>query len=342
MTWERWGAAMERALYGPDGFYTSGTGAPGRDFRTSSTASPHFARALLRLAAHVDAALDFPDPFVVVEVAAARGALLRALRTHVSPEAPHLAARLRLVGVDLAPRPEALPDDVEWRDDVTDVRLFDGLLVANEWLDNVPCDVVEQTEAYAAYVEVDEDGNERMAERVEPQDQVWLDRWWPLVDDGERAELGHRRDAAWCQAVAKVDRGLAVCVDYAHDLGGREAGMYGAGTLTGYREGRQVPPRPDGTTDITAHVALDAVAEAGRVAGAKDTTITDQRTALRALGVSGGLPDIALATSDPHAYLRALSGAGEEAELIARGGLGDFGWLVQGVGIDVPAVLRSQ
>jgi SAM-dependent MidA family methyltransferase len=328
---------MERALYGPDGFYTSGNGAPGRDFRTSSTASPHFARALLRLAAHVDAALDFPDPFTVVEVAAARGALLAALREHVHEEAPQLATRLKLVGVDKAPPPDI--ENVTWHHDVSEVLLFDGLLLANEWLDNVPCDVVEMTESYAAYVEVDDDGTERTGDRVEPHDQDWLDRWWPLVDEGERAELGGDRDAKWCQAVAKLDRGLAVCIDYAHDLGQREAGMFAAGTLTGYQQGRQVQPRPDGSTDVTAHVALDSVAAAGTVGGATDTVLTDQRAALKALGVTGGRPDIALASSDPHAYLRALGGAGEEAELIARGGLGDFGWLLQGVGIDVPAVV---
>jgi SAM-dependent MidA family methyltransferase len=329
---------MARALYGPGGFYTSGAGAPGRDFRTSATASPHFARALLRLAAHVDAALDFPDPFTVVEVAAARGALLQALKTYAPVEAPHLTSRLRLVGVDLAPRPEI--DDVTWHHDVRDVTLFDGLLVANEWLDNVPCDVVEQTGAYAAYVEVDEHGDERLGDRVEPADQDWLDTWWPVVDEGERAEVGAPRDAAWCQAAAKVDRGLAVCVDYSHDLARREAGLFARGTLTGFQGGRQVAPRPDGSTDITAHVALDSVAAAGVVAGATDTELTDQRTALRALGVTGERPDVALASSDPQAYLRALGRAGDQAELIARGGLGDFGWLVQSFGSNVPRVLR--
>lgn len=329
---------MERALYGPDGFYTSGTGAPGRDFRTSSTASPHFARALLRLAAHVDAALDFPDPFTVVEIAAAQGALLTALANHASTETPHLAHRLRLVGVDKAPRPDV---PFEWHDDVRDVRLFTGLLIANEWLDNVPCDVVEQTGSYAAYVEVDETGAERIADRVEPADQDWLDAWWPLVDEGERAEIGVARDVAWCQAVAKLDRGVAVCVDYAHDRAEREAGLLGTGTLTGFKEGRQVAPVPDGSCDLTAHVALDAVAAAGVVAGATDTVLTTQRAALRALGVSGGQPDVALARSDPHAYLRALGGAGEEAELIAASGLGRFGWLIQAVGARMPDFLRT-
>jgi SAM-dependent MidA family methyltransferase len=332
---------MERALYGPRGFYTAGTGAPGHDFRTSATASPHFARALLRLAAHVDAALDFPDPFTIVEIAAGRGALLKAIGTYVAHDAPHLTQRLRLVGVDLAPRPDDLDPETAWGGSVIDLNLFTGLLVANEWLDNVPCEVVEQTGSYAAYVEVDESGTERTGERVEPADQDWLDRWWPLVDEGERAEVGATRDARWCQAVAKIDRGVAVCVDYAHDRADREAGLVAQGTLTGYREGRQVPPVPDGSCDITAHVALDAVAAAGTVGGAEDTEILTQRQALKALGVTGARPDVALASSDPHAYLRALGGAGEEAELIARGGLGEFGWLVQAVGVPVPRVLRS-
>ncbi|MFE4626786.1 hypothetical protein ACFROD_27745, partial [Streptomyces mirabilis] len=36
--------------------------------------------------------------------------------------------------------------------------------------------------------------------------------------------------------------------------------------------------------------------------------------------------------------VRALAGAGEAAELTATGGLGDFGWLLQPVGIPNPMV----
>lgn len=58
-------------------------------------------------------------------------------------------------------------------------------------------------------------------------------------------------------------------------------------------------------------------------------------------------PPLALATTDPAAYVRALAGAGQAAELTAPGGLGDFGWLLQPVGFpdrfpDSPdAVLRD-
>jgi hypothetical protein len=66
--------------------------------------------------------------------------------------------------------------------------------------------------------------------------------------------------------------------------------------------------------------------------------VVTQRAALRALGVSGARPALTLATTDPAAYVRALAGAGEAAELTATGGLGDFGWLLQPVGIANPMI----
>jgi SAM-dependent MidA family methyltransferase len=122
--------------------------------------------------------------------------------------------------------------------------------------------------------------------------------------------------------VSALDRGLAVAVDYAHVAEARPP----FGTLTGFREGRETAPVPDGSCDITAHVALDACALPGG-------RVMTQRAALRALGVSGARPPLTLASTDPTAYLRALASAGAAAELTAPGGLGDFGWLLQPVGI---------
>jgi len=334
---------MHDALYADGGFYHRPEGGPGHHFRTSTSATTRFAAALLRLAEHADAALDFPAEFTLVEVAAARGALLAAVADLVTTAAPQLAPRLRLVGVELAVRPAGLDPSIGWVRDVTDlVPRPVGLLIANEWLDNVVVDVIEQTRDGARVVEVSADGTERVGGRVDDNQQRWLDEWWPLCNDGERAEVGDARDAAWLQAVARMERGVAVCVDYAHTLPEREAGLWSAGTLTGYRDGRQVPPVPDGSCDLTAHVAIDAVEAAGLAGGAQTSVLTDQRTALRALGVRGERPPVELARTDPRGYLLGLSAAGQEAELIARNGLGDFRWLVQGVDTDVPAILQTQ
>jgi hypothetical protein len=65
-----------------------------------------------------------------------------------------------------------------------------------------------------------------------------------------------------------------------------------------------------------------------------------QREVLHALGVTGARPPLALASTDPAAYVRALASASQAAELTAPGGLGDFWWLLQPVGaLDAAALL---
>jgi SAM-dependent MidA family methyltransferase len=199
-----------------------------------------------------------------------------------------------------------------------------GLLFANEWLDNVVCDVAEVgPDGVARIVEVDPGtGRERLGPLPDPAQREWLERWWPLGGSpATRAEIGLDRDRAWRAAVDRLERGAAVAVDYSHTVADRPR----FGTLTGYRDGHQVPAVPDGTCDITAHVALDACAAA--LDPGVETVLTTQREFLRGLGVSGARPDLALASTDPLGYLRGLSRASAAAELTDAAGLGAFGWL---------------
>ncbi|MFD5100312.1 SAM-dependent methyltransferase [Streptomyces albidochromogenes] len=317
--WQGWREAAEQALYGPDGFYVRPGGpGPSGHFRTSVHASALYAGAVARLLADVDESLGRPAELALVDVGAGRGELLSAVLAALPAEA---AARVRAYGVERAPRPPGLDHRVEWLAEPPSG--VTGLLFANEWLDNVPVDVAEtDAQGVARYVLVRRrDGEERLGDPVTGPDADWLARWWPLPPDagpGLRAEIGRPRDAAWAAAVATLDAGLAVAVDYAHARAARPP----FGTLTGFRSGREVRPVPDGSCDITSHVALDACALPG-------AELCSQREALHRLGVTAARPPLALASTDPAAYVRALSGAGEAAELTARGGLGDFTWLRQ-------------
>jgi len=312
MAWVRWREATERALYGDDGFFRRN--APAQHFRTSVHVSPALAATLLRLARDSD--LD-----TVVDVGAGGGELLSALH--------RLAPGLRLVGVDLAGRPAALPADVDWLDRIPG-GLDGALLVGNEWLDDVPVDVVELTDDGWRLVLVDPaTGAERVGAAPATEDAQWLADWWPAGTVGDRAEIGRPRDEAWAAAVGALTRGVALAIDYAHHRSARPR----MGSLTGYRHGRQVPPVPDGSCDVTSHVALDACAAAGTGAGATSTLLTTQRAALTALGVRRSTPPHELSRSDPAAYLRALATAGEVAELSDPDGLGGFGWLLQTRGV---------
>lgn len=321
---------MERALYGPDGFYTRGE-RPAAHFRTSVHASHRFATAVARLVSVVDAALGHPARFDLVDVGAGSGELL----AEILPMAG-LSGRLRPVAVEVAPRPAGLTAAIEWRRSPPEA--VTGLVIANEWLDNIPLDVVELTGDGPQLVVVDpHSGTELPGPAPSPEDADWLERWWPLREPGDRAEIGRYRCAAWASVITRVRRGLALAIDYAHERDRRPA----YGTLTGYRDGRCVSPVPDGSCDITAHVALDACADAGEAAGATATLLTTQRAALRALGLRATRPPLELARVDPRGYLQDLRAAGEDAELIDGEGLGGFGWLVQSVGIDLPPVLTE-
>lgn len=325
-----WSAAMDRALYGPDGFFRRPEG-PAGHFRTSVHASALFAGAVLRLLRLVDRQLGNPDRLDLIDLGAGRGELLTGVLAELDrAEDADLRARLRPVAVELADRPDALAPGIEWSartpEEVT------GLLIANEWLDNVPCDVVELGPEGPRVVEVARDGGERLGPEPDRSQQAWLECWWPGWSTGEpgaRAELGLMRDAAWAGAVGSLAAGLAVAVDYAHTVETRPR----FGSLTGYARGREVPPVPDGSCDLTAHVALDACAAAA-TGTAHWTLALDQRKALRRLGVSGQRPELATASTDPRGYVRALSRAGQAAELTDPAGLGRFSWLLQGV--DMP------
>ncbi|MEU3610491.1 SAM-dependent methyltransferase [Streptomyces sp. NPDC035033] len=315
--WRGWREATERALYGPGGFFLRPEG-PAGHFRTSVHASPLFAAAVARLLAGTAEELG-TDEVALVDMGAGRGELAAG----VLAAAP-AGLRVRAYAVERAARPEGLDPRVEWTGRPPEgVR---GLLFANEWLDNVPVDVAEADEdGTVRYVEVRADGTERLGAPVGGADAEWLARWWPLSAPGERAEIGRPRDEAWAAAVSSLAAGRAVAVDYAHVRDARPP----FGTLTGFRAGREVAPVPDGTGDLTSHVALDACAAA--VHARVPAELTTQREALGRLGVSGGRPPLALASADPAAYVRALAAAGEAAELTARGGLGDFLWLSQRV-----------
>lgn len=308
-----WPEAWQAALYGPEGFYRRSPG-PAGHFRTASHAAPGpLAAALTRL-------VERSGATAVLDVGAGRGELLTALAARTEP--------VSLVGVDLVDRPAGLPAGVGWSNSLAAVPASawaGALVIAWELLDVVPCPVLEvDDDGRLRAVHVEPDGTEHLAGDPDGADLAWCRRWWPPAGPGARVEVGRPRDELWSQLVQHARRFGAVallCVDYAHHCSGRPP----FGTLTGYRDGRLVPPVPDCSCDLTAHVALDAVAAAGEQAGACTTALTDQRTALRELGLTGR------AVPDEPVTAAALVRRSAAAELLDAGGLGGFGWLVQSV-----------
>ncbi|GAA3603222.1 SAM-dependent methyltransferase [Kineosporia mesophila] len=283
-----WQSAWAEALYGPEGFYRRPEG-PAGHFRTASHAAPdELAGAVSRLASTLGARR-------IVDVGAGRGELLTSL-----VGSPH-----ELWGTDVVVRPAGLSPSIGWSPGVDALPddVFEGaLVIAWELLDVIPVTVLEMDEnGRPRLVLVDpRTGRERLGGRASSADLDWARYWWPLdhLGEGDRVEVGRARDLFWHRLIDRARRAGAVaalCVDYAHRRADRPAG----GSLTGFYRGRAVPPRPDGTMDLTAHVAIDSVLSAT----GGSCTLTSQAQALKELGVKND-------------------------ELLDPGGLGGFAWLL--------------
>ena len=293
--------AWWRALYGPTGFYRRER--PAQHFRTAShAAAPQLAQALARLALEAGCRR-------IVDVGAGAGELLTGLADRADTDG------LDLVGVELRPRPDA-----------------PTLLIGWELLDVLPCPVLgADPDGGLRELLVGPAGEFVLGAAADPRDLAWCRAWWPGPwPPGSVVEVGRARDEFWA-ALVDGHEGLALAVDYDHLRAARPRG----GTLLGYRDGLARAPELDGSMDLTAHVALDAVA--ARVGPAH--LLARQTRFLTALIGRPVNPPHELAGADPLGYLRELDRAGRHRELLDPAGLGGFGWLLSARGTPAERVL---
>ncbi len=328
-----WLRQWQRAATGRHGFWRSAR--PPAHFRTAgderALTDPLTDSAAL-LIGIVEAALPAPARPRVVDLGAGEGALLAAL------------ARRRpawgLAGVDVRDAPADLPPHAEWHVAIRDVvagrwtdregRSVDPaswvgpgptVLVAHEWLDDLPCPVAQRVGGGWRLL-----GPTGPLGPGDPGTVTWLDRWSP---DAEVAEAGTTRDAAWLDAARSLSgcTGLLVAIDYGHLRADRPTG----GTLAGYRDGRRVAPVPDGSTNLTAHVAVDALAAAVEaLPGVHRLRLARRRNLFAEIWTDIRSPAPA---PDP---LAALVAANRRRLLTDPAVWGDQWWVVHAVGAQAP------
>ncbi|MEM9655756.1 MAG: SAM-dependent methyltransferase, partial [Actinomycetota bacterium] len=245
MSAERFDRYMERALYGPDGFYAT-DGSAGRrrgDFITSPEVGPLFGAVLAEAIDHWWTDAGNPDPFTVYDVGCGPGTLLKAIRL-ARPERPW-----HLIGVDVAGDAADLTELPE------DLR--GAVVIGNELLDNLPFRIVERrTDGYHE-VHV-ADGQEVLAPLAVDEDHPaeMSVGGPPDIPVGTRAPL-MTEAAIWVQRV--LDRNpLVVCL---FDYGAPETVELATrgGWLRTYRQHqRGTNPLIDpGSMDITTDVGWD-------------------------------------------------------------------------------------
>jgi SAM-dependent MidA family methyltransferase len=207
---------MEAALYGPDGFYERAGGGAGRrgDFLTAPEVGPLFG-------AVVKNALDAWRAGTVYDVGAGAGTLGRSLAAAGSGHT--------YVAIDRSEAQRSRHEGLESRPELPEGPL-EGVVIANELLDNLPFDLTLEGAPF------------------DPQGE------WP--ETGLAPEQGRAR--AWVDRVLGRLRGRLLVLDYCSTTAAM-AGRPWREWLRTYRgHGRGSHPMDDlGPQDITAEVAVD-------------------------------------------------------------------------------------
>ena len=296
--------------------------------------------------------LGRPDPFVVVEAGAGTGTLAAS----VLAAAPACASALRYVMVERSPvlraaqqelpleapafvlGPTDHPDDEEARPlpgqgplvtalpELPAVNV-EGVVIANELLDNVAFRLLERGEGGWSEVRVGEEAG-RLHEilvPVPPDLAAEADRLAGDAGSGARIPLQHQAKEWVRAALSSLDRGRLVVIDYADRTPSLATRPWSEWVRTYRSHARGGHPLDGpGTQDITCEVAVDQLASVARPA-----IVRSQAEFLDAHGM-GALAEAAAAAWQAGAArgdleaLRARSRVGEARALADPAGLGAF------------------
>ena len=254
-----WELAWKAAALGPRGFYMH---AMPYDHFTTSVEQAQLTDKLLP---YLRAALA-NGPVTFIDVGAGTGLLSEHLHAHLTEDEQE---HTQILCMDLRPRPEQLNPKFKWiqgdiRKTISQVPSGNTVLVAHEFLDDLPCAIIEVNEAGLAHVVVTDStsGKQLLGPLLQQgsPDDAWLQHWWPTVRPFMRCEVGRARDICWNQLTSVVTSGFAIAVDYAHTYEDRVRGLWDGGTLASYAHGAIATPVANGKSNITAHVAIDALA----------------------------------------------------------------------------------
>lgn len=331
---------MELALYEPGlGYYRRRGDRATRsgDFLSAPEMDPIFAAALAAQLEEMWERLERPDRFVLREHGAGTGRLGEDVRAALEATRSELLRAFVYEPLEIGPErlPAAGPVDVE--------RPFTGCLLANELLDALP---VHRLEAGP-------DGE------VREVGVTWSEGWFadaPLpIEPGIAADLAERglrpgpgervewrpAAAAWLSgAVAPLERGYALLIDYGGDPSALLRRMP-RGSVRTYRRHHagDDPYRAVGESDLTAHVDFEALERVAPDTGLDVLGRTSQAEFLAGLEIGELL--VRLRERPGTTAERYLTARSAVLRLLDPAQLGAFSVLVLGRGVAAEPPLRG-
>jgi SAM-dependent MidA family methyltransferase len=303
--------------------------------------------------ADVDALLQHPPKFHIVECGPGRGTLAADLLDALAAGFPGLFERCHYWLVEISPSLSAeqmqrltprFEGYVSWAAGLGDLPSgLAGALVGNEFMDAFPVHVLENR-AGAVLEQYVGTGGEGGFEFVyaRPSDvrlTEFLSLYQIELAPGERLEINLASAEWFVQAARLFSKGVVTLIDYGDTQPSRYSTARREGTLLGYYRGAVTPDllAHPGDQDITALVDFTPLQDEAKRAGFTTAGMTRQATFLVGLGlgtaitVEGHTTEVTAALN----YRRGLQ------TLVSMEGLGRFHVLILARGVDVQAASGS-
>jgi NADH dehydrogenase [ubiquinone] 1 alpha subcomplex assembly factor 7 len=330
---------MELTLYGPGGFFEAPPVGSSGHFVTSPHVHPFvFAHCLRDAILDAWFALGEPDPLQVVELGAGDGTLAASLLSAFG-ELPTPRPSYTGVEISAGARDALRARGLATASRLSELEPFEGVVLANEVLDNLPFLPVRERADGPAEVRVGLEGT-ALVEIEVPWSNASVPP--PRLRPGEETSVPVGAFALLAEVARVLRRGYVLVIDY-----GSVSGP--AGPVHGYREHREVTDvlADPGGTDVTAGVDVSQVAERARSLGLRPFEPVTQSQALAALGHNRWDRTMierqaVLQSAGRGSEAVAVWEARHRASLLADpSGLGGFWWLVLAThGLPEPPWLR--
>lgn len=346
---------MDLVLYAPSlGYYARSAQriGPEGDFFTSAQLSPDFGEVLALQLAELWDGLGQPQPFMVIEMGAGRGQLARDLLTYWQSHRSDLLAALdyRIMETAAAMQAEQQQVLASWPVGwVSWAELPDhsvqGCFFSNELIDAFPVHqvVVNQGELREIYVTVRDGSCAEVVADLSTPDLLNYFRAAAIdilsYPEGYRTEVNLAAIHWLGQVSQKLQRGYLLSIDYGYSAQRYYNPMRDQGTLQCYYQHRyhNNPYIYLGEQDITAHVDFSTLQRVGESLGLQSLGLTKQGLWLMAWGWGDRLSKLTQELTHPMAILERRQ---QLQQAIDPTGLGGFGLLLQGRGVD-PSTLSG-
>ena len=310
--WIPFSRYMEMALYEPGmGYYSAGAHklGPGGDFTTAPELSPLFGAAICSTLIPVLEGLKAQNlPTQILEFGAGTGKLASSILTRLH-DLNFTLDRYDIVEIspDLAQRQqEHISNTILQFDSQTHCHWpselpkdFKGVILANEVIDAIPCDVIIYQNGFWYWYGVAFENGKLLWKTGLPVEQNLLPETLLSgnFSEGYVTEL-HAPANAWMRQVAKhLHSGLFLTLDYGFPEGEYYHPQRLEGTLMAHHRHHAIqdPFHLPGLCDLTTHVDWSQIARAALEENADDVYLTNQAAYL----LDAGIGDIALEIGDP-------------------------------------------